>query len=59
MVLAWDRYAICAAVLGQLSFEAAMRHKACVAEVAFAAISSHKSPVFAVLFDEVSRLRCA
>ena len=55
-VLAWDRYAICAAVLGQMSFKAAMQHKACVAEVAFGAASSNKSTILAVLFDEVSRL---
>ena len=44
-----------AAVLKQLSFKAAMKHKAVVAEVACNAKSRNFQPILGVLFDEVSR----
>ena len=44
-----------AAVVGQMSYYAAMTHKATVAEVAYGAVSEGKWSIFGVLFDEVSR----
>ena len=58
--VAWARvYQLpAAAVLNQLSFIAAMKHKAVVAEVACGAASKGRSPILGVLFDEVSRSVC-
>ena len=49
--------AVCvgAAVLRQLSFKTAMKHKLLVAEVACSAKSMDKWPILGVLFDEVCR----
>ncbi len=44
-----------AAVIRQMSFRAAMKHKAVVAEVACGAASEGWSPILGVFFDEVSR----
>lgn len=51
-------YVAGAAVLKQLSFKNAMKHKAIVAEVACSAKSRGKLPILGVLFDEVSRRGC-
>ena len=44
-----------AAVLNQMSFRVAMKHKQLVAEVAGNAKEMDQSPMLGVLFDEVSR----
>ena len=53
--MAWDRYAVAAAVLGQMSYAAAMSHKNLVHEVAVSAPAEGRKPLLGVLFDEVSR----
>ena len=42
-----------AAVLGQVSFKSAMKHKAIVAKVATGAAARGRSPLLGVLFDEL------
>ena len=44
-----------AAVLGQLSFKSAMKHKAIVAKVVTGASARGGSPLLGVLFDELAR----
>jgi hypothetical protein len=44
-----------AAVLGQMSFKSAMKHKAIVAKVATGAAARGRSPLLGVLFDELAR----
>lgn len=44
-----------AAILNQLQFKTAMKHKQLVAEVACTAKDKDKSPILGVLFDEVCR----
>ncbi len=48
-----------AAVIGQMSFITAMKHKAIVTEVACSAMSKGKWSIMGVLFDEVSRFGVA
>ena len=44
-----------AAVLGQMCFKSAMKHKAIVAKVATGAAARGRSPLLGVLFDELAR----
>ena len=53
--MAWDTYAMAAAILRQMSFAAAMTHKGMVQEVAAGAAGEGRRPLLGVLFDEVSR----
>ena len=53
--MAWDRYAIAAAVLGQMPYDVAMLHKDHVYETAVNAFGEDRLPLLGVLFDEVSR----
>ena len=53
--MAWDRYAIGAAVLGQMPYAVAIAHKDRVYETAVNALGEDRLPLLGVLFDEVSR----
>lgn len=58
--IAWDSYAVAAAMTRQLEYASAMVHKCQVLEVAVGAQGSERSALLGVLYDEVSRLslRC-
>ena len=53
--LAWDRYALAAAALGQLPWCAALQHKADVLETGLTAHVESRGPILGVLYDEVCR----
>ena len=57
--MAWDRYAVAAAVVKQMAFSASMEHKSRVFETAVNAAGEDRLPLLGVLFDEVSRHVCA
>ncbi len=50
--LAWERYSLAAAILKQLTFITAMKHKAVVTEVAASAKAEGRLPILGVFFDE-------
>ena len=52
---AWDRYALAAAVLKQLSFLASMAHRRIVLAIAARAEVKKRGPLVAVLYDELVR----
>ena len=52
---AWERYAIACAMVGQMDFADAMRHKSVVTEVACSALKEGKRSLLGVLYDEVAR----
>ena len=52
---AWDRYALACAMVGQMDFADAMRHKSVVTEVASSALKEGKRSLLGVLYDEVAR----
>ena len=52
---AWDRYALTCAMVGQMDFADAMRHKSVVTEVACSALKEGKRSLLGVLYDEVAR----
>ena len=54
-ITAWDRYALGAAMVEQLTFTDAMKHKAVVTEVACHAMKEGKRSLLGVLYDEVAR----
>ena len=53
--MAWDRYAVAAAILKQMPYAVAMEHKEKVHEVAVDGTGEGFKPFLGVLFDEVSR----
>ena len=53
--MAWDRYAVAAAISEQMPFAVAMLHKKMVLNVAVDAGNEDKTSLLGVLFDEVSR----
>ena len=53
--LAWDRYALAAAAVGQMPFHTAMTYKHVITEVAINALAEGKSPQLAVVYDELTR----
>ncbi len=55
--MAYDRYAVAAAVTEQMSFKDAMRHKEVVLEVAALSFAENKRPFLSVLYDELARSR--
>ena len=55
MRFALDRYAIAAAVMKQVTYQQAVRHKASVMEVACIAAAEGKSSLLAVMYDEAVR----
>ena len=52
--VAWDRFALAAAMLNMLPYRAAMQHKQVVLEIAVSCADDHK-PVLAVVYDEMVR----
>eukprot|EP00973_Karenia_brevis_P027297 3763641-Karenia_brevis.AAC.1 len=54
-MLAWDSYAIAAAILGQLTYSAAVKHKLVVAEIATEAVAEGRRPILGVIYDEIAR----
>lgn len=52
---AWDAYALAAAALGQLPFDAAMRHKACVSEIFLTAAAEGRQQMLGTLYDDLAR----
>ena len=52
--VAWDRFALAAAMLNMLPYKAAMQHKQVVLEIAVSCGDDHK-PVLAVVYDEMVR----
>lgn len=52
---AWDRYALAAAILKQLSFLASMAHRRIVLAIAAGAEVKKRGPLVAVLYDELVR----
>ena len=55
-LVAWEPYALGAAMTGQLEFADAQAHKAVVIEVAAMAVIEGRSTALAVMYDEMSRL---
>ena len=53
--LAWDRYALAAAAVGQMPFHTATTYKHVITEVAINALAEGKSPQLAVVYDELAR----
>ena len=53
--MAWDRFAIAAAMLEMVPFSAAMQHKQVVLEIAVSAAADDRKPVLAIVYDELVR----
>eukprot|EP00973_Karenia_brevis_P039362 5434598-Karenia_brevis.AAC.1 len=53
--VAWDRYAVGAAILEQMSYYSCMKHKDIVSEIALTAYVEKRSPLLGVLYDEIIR----
>ena len=53
--MAWDRFALAAAMLEMVPYSAAMRHKQVVLEIAVSAATDERKPVLAVVYDELVR----
>eukprot|EP00973_Karenia_brevis_P091852 12409470-Karenia_brevis.AAC.1 len=52
---AWDSYALAAAVLGQMKFETAIRHKRNCLEIAANAPAGKRRQLLGVIYDELAR----
>ena len=55
-MIAFDRYAVAAAVTKQMDYKVAMRHKEVVLEVAALSFADRRRPFLGVLYDEIVRL---
>ena len=53
--MAWDRFALAAAMLDVIPYSAAMQHKQVVLEIAVSAAADEHKPVLAVVYDELVR----
>ena len=53
--MAWDRFALAAAMLEMAPYSAAMQHKQVVLEIAVNAAADDRKPVLAVVYDELVR----
>ena len=53
--MAWDRFALAAAMLKMVPFSASMQHKGVVLEIAVSAAAEDRLPVLAVIYDELVR----
>ena len=51
----FDRYALAAVMLKQLTFKQAVQHKTAVLKVACTATAGGRTPLLGVFFDEVVR----
>ena len=54
-LLAWDRYALAAAITKQMTYQQAMEHKQLIVSIATDAILEDRSPQEAVAYDELVR----
>ena len=53
--MAWDRFALAAAMLEMMPYRAAMQHKQVVLEIAVSAAADERKPVLATVYDELVR----
>ena len=55
---AWERYALAAQIVEQMSFASAMEHKCVVLEIASNSKAEGRKPFLAMIYDELARCAC-
>ena len=53
--MAWDRFALAAAMVKMIPFRAAMQYKQVVLEIGMGAAAEDRKPVLAIIYDEMVR----